>query len=241
MIPLRDSEATRHLTFANTFLILSNIAVFALEVQASGRLGAKLAGLAMVPRQVVTPHHVVLETRVLATLVTSQFLHAGFAHIAGNMLYLFIFGPAVEQRMGPIRYLCFYLLGGIIAALAMVAMGPESRVPVIGASGAIAGVLGAYLVLYPGGRILTIWPFFGFLRLIEVPALLYLLIWFAVQLYSGIASGAAGPLVGGVAWWAHVGGFLFGVATAPLLARRPRRSAAPYRTSHRTRIGSRHR
>jgi len=96
-------------------------------------------------------------------------------------------------------------------------MGPESGVPVIGASGAIAGVLGAYFVLYPRGRILTILPVFVFIQFVEIPAVFYLLIWFAVQLYAGISSGAQGPLVGGVAWWAHVGGFLFGIATAPIL------------------------
>src|SRR5581483_1479526 len=232
MIPLRDSEAVRRVTLANTVLIAANVAIFALELHAPADLSARLGGLAMVPRQIARLHPLPRELPVLATLLTSQFLHAGWEHIAGNMLYLFIFGPAVEQRMGPVRYLAFYLTAGIIAGLAMVAMGPLSPIPVIGASGAIAGVLGAYLVLYPGGRILTIWPFFGFIRVIEVPAILYLLLWFGVQLYSGIASGAAGPLVGGVAWWAYVGGFLFGVALAPLLARRTvKRSALQRRKS----------
>ena len=104
----------------------------------------------------------------------------------------------------------------------MVAMGPESRVPVIGASGAIAGVLGAYFVLYPRGRITTILPLFVFIQMVEVPAVFYLLAWFAVQLYAGISAGAEGPLVGGVAWWAHVGGFLFGVAAAPILVHKPK-------------------
>jgi membrane associated rhomboid family serine protease len=139
-------------------------------------------------------------------------------HIAGNMLYLFIFGPAVEERLGHFRFLWFYLLSGIAAGLAMIAMGPDSRVAVIGASGAIAGVLGAYFVLYPRGRIMTILPLFIFVEFIEIPAVFYLLFWFALQLWAGISAGAQGPFVGGVAWWAHVGGFLFGVAIGPLVA-----------------------
>src|SRR5271154_3211226 len=217
MIPLRDSEAARRLTTANTLLIILNVAVFALEVYSTKRGQAAFGGYAIVPARIThldwrEPIHV---ARTLATIVTSTFLHAGLLHIAGNMLYLFIFGPAVEQRMRWMRYLSFYLLSGIAAGFVMVAMGPNSRVPVIGASGAIAGVLGAYFVLYPRGRITTILPLFVFIRIVEVPAVFYLLVWFAVQLYAGIASGAPGPLAGGVAWWAHVGGFLFGGALAP--------------------------
>ena len=154
------------------------------------------------------------------TLITSLFLHGGLLHIASNMLYLFIFGPAVEQRFGHLRFFLFYLTAGVVSGLAMVWMDPASRVPVVGASGAIAGVLGAYFVLYPRARILTILPLFIFIQLIEVPALLYLLFWFALQLYSGVQSQslAHGAMLGGVAWWAHVGGFLFGIAAAPVLS-----------------------
>jgi membrane associated rhomboid family serine protease len=223
VIPLRDSEAARRLTPANTFLIVLNIAVFALELELAYQGRRAIARYAMVPALVAHPGwlHPLRATRVLATLVTSTFLHASPLHIAGNMLYLLIFGPAVEGRMGTRRYLLFYLLTGIAAGLAMVAMGPESRVPVIGASGAIAGVLGAYFVLYPRGRITTILPLFVFIRFIEIPSVFYLLAWFAVQLYAGISAGAQGPMMGGVASWAHVGGFLFGMALAPLLVHRP--------------------
>lgn len=224
MIPLRDDEAPRRLTLVNTLLIVVNVAVFLLELELAhwGRRG--LVRYAMVPNLVAHPAwlHPLHALRILATLLTSIFLHAGLLHLAGNMLYLFIFGPALEGRMGARRYLTFYLCGGIAASLAMVAMGPESRVPVIGASGAIAGVLGAYFVLYPRGRITTILPLFVFIQMVEVPAVFYLLAWFAVQLYAGISAGAEGPLVGGVAWWAHVGGFLFGVAAAPILVHKPK-------------------
>jgi membrane associated rhomboid family serine protease len=232
MIPLRDSEAIHRLTPANTLLILANIAVFALEVKLGRHANVLLARYAMVPARVA---HLRLAApgralESLATVFTATFLHAGFFHIAGNMLYLFIFGPAVEERMGTSRYLLFYLAAAAAAGLAMVAMGPHSRVSVIGASGAIAGVLGAYFVIYPRGRITTIVPLVIFWPIVDIRAYFYLLLWFVAQLYAGIASGANGPLMGGVAWWAHVGGFLFGIAVGPLLARAGR---APIRRARR--------
>jgi rhomboid family protein len=227
VIPFRDSEAGHRLTPVNTLLIAINIAVFVMEVELAYQGRREIMQYAMVPAFVAHPGwlHPWHATRVLATLVTSTFLHAGLLHIVGNMLYLLIFGPAVEGRMGARSYLLFYLISGIAAGLAMVAMGPTSRVPVIGASGAIAGVLGAYFMLYPRGRIGTVIPLFVFVRFIEVPAVFYLLAWFAVQLYAGISAGAQGPMTGGVAWWAHVGGFLFGMALAPLLVHKPKRNS----------------
>jgi membrane associated rhomboid family serine protease len=219
MIPLSDSEATRRLTLGNTIIIAANLAVFVLEVRLGAGAGPELARFALIPAHVSRTHPMGREASVLATLISSMFLHASVLHVAGNMLYLFIFGPAVEERLGHLRFLAFYLIGGIVAGLATIAMAPESQVAVIGASGAIAGVLGAYLVLFPGARITTILPIFVFLQFVRIPAIFYLLLWFATQLYAGLASGATGPLVVGVAWWAHVGGFLFGVATGPLLAR----------------------
>jgi membrane associated rhomboid family serine protease len=226
MVPLRDSEASRRLTAVNSLLILLNFAVFAIEMRLGSNAQKILAPFTMVPARISHLNHeaAAASMRALATLVTSLFLHGGLLHIVGNMLYLFIFGPAVEDGIGHLRYFFFYIVAGVAASLAMVAMGPESRVPVIGASGAIAGVLGAYFVLYPRGRIMTVLPIFVFIQFVEVPAVFYLLIWFAVQLYAGINSGAQGPLVGGVAWWAHVGGFLFGIAIAPILT--PRRVLA---------------
>jgi membrane associated rhomboid family serine protease len=219
VIPLRDSEADRRFTPINTILIVANLTVFFLELRLGRHAGEILGRFAMVPAHLTD--HAKENPRIFETIVTSMFLHAGWGHVLGNMLYLFIFGPAVEERMRPVRYLLFYLLSGIVAALALIAMTPDSRVAVVGASGAIAGVLGAYLVLFPRARITTILPIFIFIQFVQIPAILYLLIWFAVQLYSGIISGAAGTMIGGVAWWAHVGGFLFGLAIAPILARNP--------------------
>ncbi len=221
MIPLRDSEATRRLTRANSILILANVAVFVLEAKLGPDAALKLARYAMVPAHVTHLHFADPKRAlaILATLVTASFLHAGIFHLAGNMLYLFIFGPAVEERLGARRYVIFYFAAAVAAGIAMVAMGPDSHVPVIGASGAIAGVLGAYFVLYPRGRITTILPLLLMWPILGIPAYFYLLLWFVAQLYAAIASGAQGPLVGGVAFWAHVGGFLFGVAIGPMLAR----------------------
>jgi membrane associated rhomboid family serine protease len=229
MIPLRDNAAPRRLTPINAALIAANIAVFVYELSIGARVAAFVERFALVPAAVTRAlgsgtHRNVATLAPLMTTVTSMFIHGGLWHVAGNMLYLFIFGAAVEYRMGAARYLIFYFAAGIAAALATVWIAPESSVPVIGASGAIAGVLGAYFILYPRGRILTILPIFIFIQFIEIPAVVYLLFWFAVQLYAGLAEGGRAGAMGGVAWWAHVGGFMFGVAIGPMLAiNRPRR------------------
>ncbi len=227
MIPLRDNAAPRRLTPVNVALIAANIAVFVYELSLGARVGRFVDRFALVPaavtRAVTGAHRHVGALAPLMTTVTSMFIHGGVLHVAGNMLYLFIFGAAVEYRMGASRYLIFYLAAGIAAAIATVWIAPASSVPVIGASGAIAGVLGAYFILYPRGRILTILPLFIFVQFIEIPAVIYLLFWFGVQLYAGLEEGGRAGM-GGVAWWAHVGGFMFGVALGPMLAmNRPRR------------------
>ncbi|HEX8990897.1 MAG TPA: rhomboid family intramembrane serine protease, partial [Anaerolineales bacterium] len=153
------------------------------------------------------------------TIFTSMFLHGGWFHILSNMWVLFIFGDNVEDRMGGARYLVFYLLSGVAAALMQGFVLPASHVPTIGASGAIAGVLGAYLILYPRAKVASLVPILFIFTIIELPAFLFLLFWFVSQLFSGwlALQGAAGS---GVAWWAHVGGFVFGMATVGLFSRR---------------------
>jgi membrane associated rhomboid family serine protease len=232
MIPLSHSEAARRLSPVNTLIVAANVAIFGLELRAGS--APMLAWFALVPLRIshLQWTEPVVAATALFTLVSSLFLHAGVLHIAGNMLYLLVFGPAVEERLGHVRFIGFYLIAGIVAGLATVATAPLSSVPVIGASGAIAGVLGGYFVFYPGARVGTILPSSFMLRRVEVPAIVYLLIWFGLQLYLGISSGPRGPRLGGIAWWAHVGGFLFGVAAAPLVARAPakrRRASAPTR------------
>lgn len=159
------------------------------------------------------------------TLITSMFLHGSFLHIFGNMAFLAIFGPTVEDTIGRVRYPCFYLLGGFVALGAQVAASPDSSAPTLGASGAIAAVLGGYILLYPHARIITLVFIVFFVTIIELPAIVLLGLWFAEQLWLGL-EGLASPLGGeGVAYFAHIGGFAFGLlAIRPLLGRRPRRA-----------------
>jgi membrane associated rhomboid family serine protease len=228
MIPFRDNQASRRLTLVNLMLIAANVAVFVYEISLGRGIGGFIYQYAMIPArltsalegggELVRLAHDPAGAPALETIVTSMFLHAGVLHLAGNMLYLFIFGAAVEEAMGHLRFLLFYLLCGIAAALAMAAFTPQSTVPVIGASGAIAGVLGAYFVLYPRARISTILPIFILMYVVEIPAIVYLLIWFVAQLYAGLSQNP--EVAGGVAWWAHVGGFMVGMVLGPMLVTR---------------------
>ncbi len=154
----------------------------------------------------------------LFTPLSAMFLHGGWGHLLGNMLYLYIFGNNVEDRLGRGRFLLFYLMCGAFSFLSQVALQPNSMVPNVGASGAIAGVLGAYFLLFPRARILTLVPLFFFFPLVEIPAFFFLGIWFLMQFLSGAATlGRVPALAGGVAWWAHVGGFLAGMLLLKLL------------------------
>ena len=166
-------------------------------------------------------------SRPTATLVTSQFLHGGWLHLGGNMLYLWIFGNNVEDRFGRIRFLVFYLAAGILAALSQVAIDPTSPVPTIGASGAIAATLGAYLVLFPRARVTTL-VFLGFFyQLIDVPAIVVLGFWFVLQLVEGLTSLGSVQSGGGVAFFAHIGGFVFGAVLARVAMSRSSRVGGP--------------
>ena len=201
MIPLRDVIPSRTFPFINIALIVLNSVAFLFELSiADASFQPFLRVFALVPGRL-------LWTSVL----TSMFIHAGWLHFLGNMLYLWIFGDNVEDRLGHFRYLFFYVFCGVAAAVAHIWMNPASMVPTLGASGAIAGVMGAYFVLYPRSQILTLIPLFIFyMRIVEVPAIAFLGIWFVIQFLSGAAS--AGAESGGVAVWAHVAGFLAGAA-----------------------------
>jgi membrane associated rhomboid family serine protease len=200
MIPLRDVIPSRTFPFINIGLIVLNGVAFLLELSISDPgFQPFLRAYALVPGAFQWP-----------TVLTSMFIHAGWLHFLGNMLYLWIFGDNVEDRLGHFPYLVFYLACGIVAAAAHVWMNPASMVPTLGASGAIAGVMGAYFVLYPRSQILTLIPFFIFyMRIVEVPAVVFLGLWFVIQFLSVAATGGAAS--GGVAVWAHVAGFLTGV------------------------------
>lgn len=152
-----------------------------------------------------------------AGLFTSMFLHGGIMHVAGNMLYLWIFGNNIEDAMGRVRFLAFYAVTGLAAAFAHILTDPDSEIPMVGASGAISGVLGAYLLLYPHARVLVLIPLGYFTRLVEIPAGIVLGFWFVLQLFSGAMTSSSG---GGVAWWAHVGGFVAGMVLVGAFKRR---------------------
>lgn len=214
MIPLRDVIPSRTTPFVTVALIVANALAFLYQAALPrGQFEAFILNWGLVPADFG-----------VVTLLTSMFLHGGWLHFLGNMLYLWIFGDNVEDRFGHGRYLVFYLLCGAFAALAQSLTAPTSTVPMVGASGAIAGVLGAYLVMFPHSRVLTLVPIFFFIQIVEVPATILLGLWFVLQLLSGIGSlsVARGSNIGGVAFWAHAAGFVSGVVLVWLFRRRER-------------------
>jgi len=204
MIPLRDAsrEPSRY-PIVTTSIIVVNSLVFLLELM-GGQAFVKQWSL--VPADIVAGHHVI-------TIITAMFMHAGWMHIIGNMIFLWAFGPEIEDAMGPVRYLVFYLLSGVAASLAQVAAIPHSTVPNLGASGAIAGVMGAFLVTYPTDQIRTLVLFGIFIRTTFIPAALLIGVWFIIQLFNQVGS-VADVQGGGVAYVAHVGGCIFGAIAA---------------------------
>jgi len=222
MIPLRDENPSSTTPVVTRALIALNAAVFVYEITLGPGLREFLFTWGMVPLRVSLAFQSGAEPLAApaATFASSMFLHGGWAHLLGNMWYLWIFGDNVEDRLGHVRFLLFYLLAGLFAAAIHYFSNPASRVPTVGASGAIAGVLGGYAVLFPTARVITLVPFFPFFQLVALPALLVLGLWFVLQFFSGALSlGAATG--GGVAWWAHIGGFAFGFFVVRPLARRP--------------------
>ncbi len=220
MFPLRDSVPSRRFPFVNYFLILSNLFIFVKEVQfaQAGTLDALMKSYSLIPAHFINDPVVHLRE-----VFTAMFLHGSWGHVIGNMWFLYIFGDNVEDNLGHGRYLFYYLLMGVGAAIGQIAAAPHSTLPMIGASGAIAGVLGGYIVLYPRARVLTFFIFVIFVRFIEVPAYLFLGLWFVMQALNGVGSltvQAAHGEMGGVAWWAHAGGFLAGFVFIPFFKRK---------------------
>ena len=219
MIPLRDDIPSKRPPLVTYAIIAANVAVFWYEIRLGRRLDRFVDAFGLVPVRFHGTHDPL--ARYLP-IFTSMFLHGGLMHLLGNMLFLHIFGDNVEDRFGHLRFLVFYLGCGFLAAVVQAGILARSPVPMVGASGAIAGVTGAYFVFYPRARILMLVPVLFFWEVIQVPAVVFLFLWFAMQFaYGMIALGA--PETGGVAWWAHVGGFGAGALCALLLA--PRRSA----------------
>ena len=220
MIPLRDNLPTRHVPIVTLLLIGINAYAFLKLFWMGPYVGQRyllyyglvpcsLTGSCQVPGRAFSPE---------VTLFTSMFVHAGFFHVAGNMLYLWIFGNNIEDAMGRVRFLVFYLLCGLGAAYAQILMGPGSRIPMVGASGAVSGVLGAYLLLFPHARVLTLIPIFFFVQIVEIRAVFVLVFWIVIQLLNGFLTFSQEG--GGVAWFAHIGGFAAGCILIGLFKKR---------------------
>jgi membrane associated rhomboid family serine protease len=213
LIPLSDaSRRPVHFPVVTTLIIATNVAVFVAELM---RGDAFVAKWSVVPADIVAGHHWI-------TILTAMFLHGSWSHIIGNMVFLWAFGPEIEDTMNPWRYAAFYLVGGLVAMLAQVAASPASTVPNLGASGAIAAVMGAFLVTYPRDRIRSLLVILIFVRITFIPAALLIVVWFLIQLFN--AGAVAHVQAGGVAYLAHVGGFIFGAVTSRLFED-PRRLA----------------
>jgi membrane associated rhomboid family serine protease len=237
MIPIRDSVRSRHRPVVNYLILVLTAIAFFLQLQEHVDPGETLADrYGMVPRRVLAPDEPVIVTGRIdprddaivryalapppipawLTLLTSIFLHGGWLHFLGNMWFLYIFGDNVEDRLGRLGYLLFYLGTGVVAGLTHLVTNSESPIPTIGASGAIAGVMGAYFVLYPRATVVTVVPIFLFVQVLVLPAVLFLGVWFALQFFQGALS-TGESATQGVAWWAHVGGFAAGLLVVGFL------------------------
>ncbi len=222
MIPYKDDNPTRTFPFITVGIMALNVLVFILQIMSDESGGDLIYSYGAIPSDLLNLHtrqpiHAAL------TVFTSMFMHGGLLHIGGNMLYLWIFGDNIEDRLGHFRFLCFYLFCGVVAAYSNAIMSPHSHIPMIGASGAISGVLGAYALLFPRARVHTL-VFLGFfVTVVRIPSLIVIGFWAIIQLVSGLL--AEGPIrQGGIAWFAHVGGFLVGLLTIKLwLPRRIRK------------------
>jgi membrane associated rhomboid family serine protease len=215
MIPLRDENPTRSFPIVNYILIAINVIVFLFQLMVGMDQNSPIYEFTLIPAQITSG----LDVGDITDIFTSMFMHGGWAHIIGNMLYLWIFGDNVEDAMGHVRYLLFYLAGGVVASLAHILSNPDSTLPTVGASGAIAAALGAYLILFPSSRVLTLIPLGFFMRLTMVPAIIVLGLWGILQLFQGFMSVGLPDDVGGVAFWAHIGGFVFGLALGKILGK----------------------
>jgi len=235
VFPIRDNIPSRHLPIVTWLVILVNAGLFVLELGCpQSALEQVFYLFGIVPRRYTDPEWAAAVGFAYNNywnywpFVTHQFLHAGWLHILSNMWILWIFGDNVEDRMGPVRFLVFYLICGVGAGVVHLLTNPSSVVPTIGASGAISGVLGAYLLLFPYARVLVMvpllfWPFF-----FVMPAFFYLVLWFFMQFFSGSLALASPSSGGGVAWWAHVGGFLLGLICCRFFVPSARRYYEPY-------------
>ena len=220
MFPIKDTIQSRRLPIVNYLIIGANVAVFLLEASLGPRdLNRLIRAYGLIPIRLVSDPG----AGQITTVFASMFLHGGWLHLISNMWTLYIFGDNVEDRMGHVRYLLFYFISGVAAAAAHILTGPGSRVPVVGASGAISGVLAAYLILFPNSRVITLLLVFFLPWFVEIPALFYLGFWFVSQLFNGVFALSVTETVGtygGVAYLAHIGGFLAGLLLVKVFEQR---------------------
>ncbi len=226
MIPIRDVNPSHRTPIVNITLIVLNVLAFFWELSLGPDLPAQLNRVAFIPARFWSGESLVADT---LTIFFAMFLHGGWLHLGSNMLYLWIFGDNIEDRLGHGKYLVFYLACGVLATLSHAIMSPASSIPSVGASGAIAGVLGAYLLLFPSARVMTFIPFGFFIAMRELPAIFVLGLWFLIQLFTGVASVGVVDRqdVGGVAWFAHIGGFVAGLVLIYLMGGRKQPTAYP--------------
>ena len=213
MIPYKDDNPTRTFPFVTVVIVAVNIFVFVLQIMSAKDSQEIVYAYGAIPRDIITLTSGQPIPPVL-TIFTAMFMHGGLLHLGGNMLYFWIFGNNIEDRLGHLRFIFFYLFCGVVSVYSYALTAPRSNIPMIGASGAISGVLGAYLLLFPRASVHTL-VFFGFfIQVIRIPALIVIGFWAIIQLASGLAS--YGTSQGGIAWFAHVGGFLAGLITIKL-------------------------
>ena len=232
MIPLKDTIQKIGFPLTTWALILVNGAIFIFQISLPKDVMENFFYLfGLVPARYSHPKWAILHGLTFddyLSFLTNMFLHGGWLHIIGNMWFLYLFGSSVEDRLGHIRFLIFYLLAGIAASATFFVLDIHSTVPEIGASGAIAGVMGAYILMFPGAKILTLIPVFFFPLFLELSAFFYIGFWFFLQLFSGTLSFTSQGSSGGVAWWAHVGGFITGIVLLPFFRRRQHSSRKNY-------------
>lgn len=214
MIPVRDTITSSTVPVVTYALIAANVGAYLYEETLGGSFEQFIDVHGLVPRRLVADWW-----DDVTPLFSSMFLHGGWLHLLGNVLYLHIFGDNVEDRLGHLRFMLFYLAVGAVAGVAQVLIDPTSAVPIVGASGAIAGVTGAYFLFYPRARVVTVVPILLFIQVVEIPAFVFFLLWFGFQLMLGLGSFGM-TLGGGIAFWAHIGGFLAGMALGPALVPR---------------------
>ncbi len=235
LLPLKDDIPSRRFPFVTYSIIAVNIVVFMFEAtMGKEQLQAFFELVAVIPAEYTAflRGEPVPLLKLLAAPFASMFLHGGWMHLFGNMWFLYLFGDNVEDAMGHSRFLLFYLLTGLAATVAHIFVNPLSPIPIVGASGAISGVVGAYFLMFPTARVLTLVPIFFFVDIVLLPAVVFIGMWFLFQFWSGLLSLAV-PHLGGVAWWAHIGGFIAGLILAPIMREKQKPIRYRIRVYHR--------